>query len=85
MPKKANLLGNTGRLLLAKKIRKEHLSDGFFGLVVQGRQRIGKSSYTQQSLAESNGSWERQYVEALSREANVCVKRNYEAVKNWSV
>ena len=61
------------------------MTDGFFGFVVQGKQRIGKSSYTQQSLAEAYGEWEKMYVKSLKRESMVCVKRNYEAVKDWVV
>ena len=57
MPKQPKSQGKTGRLLLTQKINAEYISDGFFGLVVQGRQRIGKSSYTQQCLAESYGDW----------------------------
>jgi len=74
-------MGKTGRLILAQKINAEYMSDGFFGLVVQGKQRIGKSSYTQQCLAESCGKWEKMYVKALNRESMVCVERDYEAVK----
>ena len=59
MPKRTKAKGNTGRLMLAQKINAEYMTDGFFGLVVQGRQRIGKSSYTQRCLAESYGEWER--------------------------
>lgn len=85
MPKRAKSIGKMGRLILGNKINAEYRSDGFFGLVVQGRQRIGKSSYTQQSLAEATGKYERMFVKSLKREANVCVKRNYEAVKEWVV
>jgi hypothetical protein len=85
MPKKAHNQGRTGRLLLAQKIRHEHHTDGFFGLVIQGKQRIGKSSYSQQALAESHGKWELQYAKSLKREVPVCVESNYEAVKDWVV
>ena len=51
MPKSSKSRGKTGRLILGQKINAEYQTDGFFGLVVQGKQRIGKSSYTQQSLA----------------------------------
>ena len=68
MPKRAKSMGNTGRLILAQKINTEYMSDDFFGLVVQGRQRIGKSSYAQRCLAESYGVWEKLYVQSLKRE-----------------
>jgi len=55
MPKSSKRMGKTGRLILAQKINAEYMSDDFSGLVVQGKQRIGKSSYTQQCLAESYG------------------------------
>jgi len=61
-------MGKTGRLILGQKINAEHKTDGFFGLVVQGKQRIGKSSYTQQSLAEACGKWEKMYVKSSARE-----------------
>jgi len=48
MPKSSKHRAITGRLLLAQKINAEYVADGFFGQVVQGKQRIGKSSYTQQ-------------------------------------
>jgi len=43
MPKRSRSMGNVGRLILAQKINAEYMSDGFFGLMVQGRQRIEKS------------------------------------------
>jgi hypothetical protein len=43
MPKRSKGIGNVGRLILAQKINAEYMSDDFFSLVVQGRQRIGKS------------------------------------------
>lgn len=62
MPKSSKSQGKTGRLILAQKINAEHKTDGFFGQVVQGKQRIGKSSYTQQSLADAFGDWDKMYV-----------------------
>ena len=67
MPKSSKSIGKTGRLILAQKINAEYQTDGFFGLVVQGKQRIGKSSYTQQSLAKACGKWEKMYVKSLKR------------------
>jgi len=49
-------MGKTGRLILGQKINAEYQTDGFFDLVVQGKQRIGKSSYVSQCLAEAQGS-----------------------------
>ncbi|MHC3129847.1 MAG: hypothetical protein IBV52_07205 [Candidatus Bathyarchaeota archaeon] len=56
MPKQGKTQGKAGGLLLGQKINAEYMSDGFFGLVVQGKQRIGKSSYVSQCLAEAQGS-----------------------------
>ena len=42
-------------LELAWKIGDEYVYDGFFGLIVEGVQRIGKSSYVSQAIAESVG------------------------------
>jgi len=44
MPKQPKSIGKTGRLILSKKIDAEFISDGLFGLGLQGKQRIGKSS-----------------------------------------
>ena len=85
MPKQPKSKGKAGRLILGQKINAEYMTDGFFGLVVQGKQRIGKSSYTQQSLAEAFGDWDKMYMKSLKRESMVCMKRNYEAVKEWVV
>jgi len=75
MPKQPKSRGKTGRLILAQKINAECMSDGFFGQVVQGKQRIGKSSYTQQSLAEAFGDWDKMYAPSLKRESGVCEEK----------
>jgi len=62
IPKRSRSMGNVGRLILAQKINAEYMTDGSIGLLVHGRQRIGKSSYTQRCLAESYGVWEKQAV-----------------------
>jgi len=75
-------MGRTSRkmdcLKLGWRINDEYLFDGFFGMVVEGKQRIGKSSYVSQSLAESFGEW--QYKPVVK-----CVEPNYESVKPWMV
>ena len=65
-------------LKLAWRINDEYLFDGFFGIVVEGKQRIGKSSYVSQALSEAFGEWE--YKPEVR-----CVKPNYEEVKKWMV
>lgn len=45
-------------LELGWKINHAYHLDDFYGLLVTGRQRIGKSSYVCQGLAESMGKWE---------------------------
>lgn len=66
-------------LKLATKLREEYEQDGFFGLIIKGKQRIGKSSYMSQALAAALGKWER------IGKKYVCVKIDFEAVKKWIV
>jgi len=63
---------------LAWRINDEYLFDGFAGIVVEGRQRVGKSSYVSQALASAFGEWE--YKPEIR-----CVQPNFEAVKPWMV
>ena len=65
-------------LKLGWQITEEYVYDGFFGLIVEGKQRIGKSSYVSQAVAESFGRWEQ---EPKIR----CIEPNYEEVKKWMV
>ena len=69
MPKQPKSIGKTGRFILAKKIDAEFISDGFFGLVLQGKQRIGKSSQSQQSMAETCGEWKMQQIDKQKRDS----------------
>jgi len=68
-----------GTLYLGWLINHSFHLDGFFGMVVEGRQRIGKSSYISQSMAEAKGDWEYHGDKAD------CVKADYEAIKKWIV
>lgn len=68
---------------LAWRINHEHYLDGFFGMIVEGKQRIGKSSFCCQSLAEAFGEWE--YEEEGDTMYAHCKKPNYEEVKKWVV
>jgi len=71
-------------LRLAWEINDTYFHDGFFGMVVEGKQRIGKSSYCSQAMAEAFGEWE--YEEVGSRTVVArCVKPDYEQVKKWLV
>lgn len=64
-------------LKLALRINDEYWLDGFMGIIVEGKQRIGKSSYVSQSLAEAFGKWEWQ------KDVYVFVEPDYEAIKPW--
>lgn len=70
-------------LQLSYEMKDELRHDGFFGLLVEGRQRIGKSSYCCQAKAETLGKWE--YTRSNGVELVEAVKPNYEAVKNYIV
>ncbi|MHA1407938.1 MAG: hypothetical protein ACTSSG_11250 [Candidatus Heimdallarchaeaceae archaeon] len=64
--------------VLSWKIRKQYLFDDFYGMIVEGKQRIGKSSYISLCMAEALGKWE--YHPEV-----ICVEPNFEAVKPWVV
>jgi hypothetical protein len=53
--------------------------DGFFGMIVEGQQRTGKSSFVCQVGAEAFGSW------SYEEDSAVCKEHDYEAVKPWMV
>lgn len=65
-------------LQLGWKINDSFQFDSFFGLVVEGRQRIGKSSYVSQALAEAEGRYE---YDPVIRS----VTQDYDAIKKWIV
>ena len=65
-------------LELSQRIIKETAFDGFFALVVDGVQRVGKSSYVIKGLAFANGEW-------VYEPEPVCVKPDWESVKPWVV
>lgn len=66
-------------LQLALKINQEQRFDGFSAICIEGKQRLGKSSYGSQCLAEANGKWT--FKPKLIR----CDEPDYEAVKPWMV
>ena len=68
MPKQPKSIGKTGRSIPAKKIDAEFIGDGFFGLVLQGKQRIGKNSQSQQSMAETCGEGKMQQIDKQKRD-----------------
>lgn len=68
-------------LLTAWNVKDSFYYDGFFGLLVEGKQRIGKSSFCCQAGAEAFGEWTVDW----DRNVASCVKPNYEALKPWIV
>lgn len=72
-------------LELAWKINDAYLFDGFFGIAVEGKQRVGKSSYVSQCLAEACGKWDHKYVMPDGRKVSRCVTPDYDEVKKWMV
>lgn len=64
---------------MALKINQEQRFDGFSAICIEGKQRIGKSSYASQSLAESFGEW------TIRPNLFKCEEPDYEAVKPWMV
>ena len=72
-------------LELAWKINDTYLFDSFFGIVVEGKQRVGKSSYVSQCLAEAAGKWDHNYRLQDGTIISKAVTPNYEEVKKWMV
>lgn len=72
-------------LELAWKINDTYLFDSFFGIVVEGKQRVGKSSYVSQSLAEAAGKWDHNHRLDDGTIISKAVTPNYEEVKKWMV
>lgn len=74
-------------LTLAWYIRAAHKFDDFFGVIIEGVQRIGKTSFSSQAGAEAYGEWDFTTVKkyGLDLPAISCVKPNYEAVKKHMV
>ncbi len=76
-------------LTTAWYLRCSQIHDDFFSTIYEGVQRIGKSSFACQALAEAAGEWDFNYS-YIDRHHNThigmkCVKPNYEAVKDWLV
>jgi len=70
-------------LALSWYIRAAHKLDDFFGVIIEGVQRIGKSSFASQVGAEVFGEWEVYSVKRFGMDVPAvgCVKPNYERVK----
>lgn len=69
----------------AAAINKCYYFDKFLGVTVEGVQRVGKTSYTCKSLAQAAGEWEWDKEAPAGSKRLVCVKSNFDAVKNWLV
>ena len=65
-----------GYSITAWEINRAYYFDGFFPMIIEGVQRVGKSSYASKVFGQAFGEWER---DPYPR----CVKSNMEAVKPW--
>lgn len=74
-------------LALSWYIRTAHKLDDFFGVIIEGVQRIGKTSFSSQVGAEVLGEWDVYSVKKWNMDVPAvgCVKPNYEAVKKCMV
>jgi hypothetical protein len=68
-------------LVNAFKIRGAYESDDFMPQVIEGRQRLGKSSYSMKCAAQAHGEWS----SSSSGSNVVCDSEDYDAVKKWVV
>ncbi|MCJ7631358.1 hypothetical protein MUP77_02995 [Candidatus Bathyarchaeota archaeon] len=66
-------------LLAAAKMTEVHRLDEFMPLIIEGRQRLGKSAYSIKSAAQALGEW------GWDDMKPVCEAEDYEAVKQWLV
>lgn len=62
--------------LTAWGINHAYYFDGFFSMVIEGVQRVGKTSYASKAFAQAFGEWEQ-------KPSPHCVKADFEAVKDW--
>lgn len=62
---------------LADRIRREYRNDGFLAVLIEGKQRSGKSSKSLQIGAETFGKW------SYTPTSAECVLPDFEAVKPW--
>jgi hypothetical protein len=76
MPRQKVPKGKNQSLMLARKINTESRFDGVFSMIIEGVQRIGKSSYARKCLALTSGKWELE-------PQPLCVEPDYESVKPW--
>lgn len=67
-----------GYSISAWEINKAFYFDGFFPIVVEGVQRIGKSAYASKIFGQAFGEWDRD-----ENGDPYCAKSNLEAVKPW--
>lgn len=70
-----------GYSITAWEINRAYYFDGFLPCVVEGVQRIGKSSYSSKAFAQAFGEWDR--IEINGQLVPRCVKSNLEKVKPW--
>ena len=68
---------------LSWEINDAFYKGSFFGMVVEGKQRIGKSSYCSQAMAQAFGEWT--YDQQGHLVTAWCSKPDYEEVKKWTV
>ena len=54
-------------LILAHQLKAEEKMDSFFGFVVTGRQKVGKTSYVCQGVAEAYGRARNDYSKHISK------------------
>jgi len=66
-------------LRFGERMRREYKYDGFMSIIVEGKQRIGKSSYVSQSGAEALGEWDK------DGDMLYCAKADYESLKKYIV
>lgn len=71
-------------LRTAALINKCYYFDKFMGMTVEGVQRVGKTSYTCKCLAQAFGEWDYNTTDPKGKKL-MCVKSDYEAVKDWIV
>lgn len=62
--------------LTAWEVNRAYYFDGFFPVVIEGVQRVGKTSYASKVFAQAFGEWER-------KPEPHCVKTDFESVKEW--
>lgn len=72
---------NVSYSITAWEINQAYYFDAFMAQVIEGRQRIGKSSYGSKAMAQAFGEWTLENVNGVKEPR--CVKSNFEEVKPW--